>query len=115
MDPRQGGIQCVRASPGEAKLILSSCSLADFFEIFFLHRLSSLSQIILQARRTHTNTGSFSLDDIHIVMNRSCENIVPTTTPVPVTTTTSSPSSAMDCTFEQGDTQKQKSVESMCQ
>ncbi|XP_076601190.1 MAM and LDL-receptor class A domain-containing protein 1 [Chaetodon auriga] len=59
-------------------------------------------QIILQAQLSNPRTETFSLDDIHIMRDRSCDDSIPTTTPNPATVTTSAPSSAMDCTFEQG-------------
>ncbi|XP_070701014.1 MAM and LDL-receptor class A domain-containing protein 1 [Pempheris klunzingeri] len=59
-------------------------------------------QIILQASCADSKEGSFALDDIHIIRNKSCEELIPTTTPKPATTPTTAPSSAMDCTFDQG-------------
>nr|XP_033506790.1 MAM and LDL-receptor class A domain-containing protein 1 [Epinephelus lanceolatus] len=59
-------------------------------------------QIILQARCPDSKDGTFSLDDIHIIRGRFCDDTIPTTTPIPATTTTTAPASAMDCTFEQG-------------
>ena len=64
------------------------------------------SQIILQASCPSSAEGSFSLDDVHIIRGTSCDEIIPTTTPDPVTMTTAAPASAMDCTFEQGDAGK---------
>ncbi|XP_038573588.1 MAM and LDL-receptor class A domain-containing protein 1 [Micropterus salmoides] len=63
---------------------------------------SGLHQIILQASCPASKEGSFALDDIHIIREKSCNDIIPTTTPNPATTTTTAPASAMDCTFEQG-------------
>ncbi|KAM9349890.1 apical endosomal glycoprotein [Symphorus nematophorus] len=63
---------------------------------------SGIHQIILQARCPSSVDGSFSLDDIHIIRDTSCDEIIPTTTPNPATTTPTAPASAMDCTFEQG-------------
>lgn len=65
-------------------------------------------QIILQANYTGSAEGTFSLDDVHIIRDRSCGDLVPPTTPAPVTTTTTAAASDMDCTFEQGDTEKLK-------
>ncbi|XP_068593728.1 MAM and LDL-receptor class A domain-containing protein 1 isoform X2 [Cebidichthys violaceus] len=59
-------------------------------------------QIILQASCPKLNDGSFALDDIHIIRDRFCDDIIPTTTPNPSTTTPTAPASNMDCTFEQG-------------
>lgn len=62
-------------------------------------------QIILQAsgpRGFSYKDGSFALDDVHIIRNKSCHDMIPTTTPNPTTTITAPPS-AMDCNFEQGD------------
>lgn len=75
---------------------------------YFLLVSASL-QIILQASPISTG-GSFALDDVHIIRDRSCDDIIPTTTPNPPTTTTSAPSSPMDCTFENGDSGKIGSV-----
>ncbi|XP_057713068.1 MAM and LDL-receptor class A domain-containing protein 1 [Corythoichthys intestinalis] len=58
-------------------------------------------QIILQATSASSTESSFSLDDIHIIRNTSCYDII-TTTSIPATTTTATPSSDMHCTFEQG-------------
>ncbi|XP_055359914.1 MAM and LDL-receptor class A domain-containing protein 2 isoform X2 [Betta splendens] len=61
-------------------------------------------QIILQASTQvglRYKDGSFALDDVHIIRNKSCQDMVPTTTQPPTTTTTAPPS-AMDCSFEQG-------------
>ncbi|XP_041658947.1 MAM and LDL-receptor class A domain-containing protein 1 [Cheilinus undulatus] len=58
-------------------------------------------QIILQASSQESKDGSFSLDDVHIIRDMSCKDIIPTTTVNPPTTTTA-PTSIMDCTFEQG-------------
>ncbi|XP_044077011.1 MAM and LDL-receptor class A domain-containing protein 1 isoform X2 [Siniperca chuatsi] len=64
---------------------------------------SGLHQIILQATCPKSKEGSFALDDVHIIRDKSCDDdIIPTTTPNPATTTTTAPASAMDCTFEQG-------------
>lgn len=62
-------------------------------------------QIILQANYTGSADGTLSLDDVHIIRDKSCGDLVPTT-PAPVTTTTAAAASDMDCTFEQGDTEK---------
>lgn len=59
-------------------------------------------QIILQASCPSSKKGSFALDDVHIIRNEFCDEIMPTTTPNPATTTTSVLPSDMDCTFEQG-------------
>ncbi|XP_071348966.1 MAM and LDL-receptor class A domain-containing protein 2 isoform X2 [Trachinotus anak] len=60
-------------------------------------------QIVLQASCPKSSTsGSFALDDVHIIRNRSCDDIIPTTTTAPATMTTAAPASDMDCTFEQG-------------
>ncbi|XP_047444387.1 MAM and LDL-receptor class A domain-containing protein 2 isoform X2 [Mugil cephalus] len=59
-------------------------------------------KIILEARCPASAEGSFALDDVRIMRNRSCEVIIPTATPTPTTTTTTAPASAMDCTFEKG-------------
>lgn len=64
------------------------------------------SQIILQASCPNPGDYSFALDDIHIIRDKSCEGVIPTTTPNPATTTTTAPASHMDCTFEQGDREK---------
>ncbi|KAM7379552.1 hypothetical protein PAMP_005098 [Pampus punctatissimus] len=66
------------------------------------YNASGLHQVILQASCSSSIDESFSLDDVHIIMNKSCHDIIPTTTPNPATTTTAAPASAMDCTFEQG-------------
>lgn len=66
----------------------------------------SLLQIILQARCPASTDDSFSLDDVHIIRNMSCDDLIPTTTPYPTTTMTSAPASAMDCTFEEGKSAK---------
>ncbi len=58
-------------------------------------------QIILQARCSGSVEQSMALDDVHIIRDRFCNDIVPTTTPEPDTKTTAAPDSAMDCTFEQ--------------
>ncbi|RVE62060.1 hypothetical protein OJAV_G00176900 [Oryzias javanicus] len=59
-------------------------------------------QIILQANCPADEVGSFSLDDVHIIRGRSCDETSPTTTLTPPTTTPAGPSSDMDCTFEEG-------------
>uniref|UniRef100_A0AAQ5YK66 MAM domain-containing protein n=1 Tax=Amphiprion ocellaris TaxID=80972 RepID=A0AAQ5YK66_AMPOC len=59
-------------------------------------------QIILQARSPDSQDGSFALDDVHIIRDKSCDDIMVTMTPNPATTTTTAPTSTMDCTFEQG-------------
>nr|XP_020447005.1 MAM and LDL-receptor class A domain-containing protein 1-like isoform X2 [Monopterus albus] len=59
-------------------------------------------QIILQASCPDSKDASFALDDVHIIRDKSCHDIMLTTTPNPVTTTTAAPASAMDCTFQQG-------------
>ncbi|KAK1879509.1 MAM and LDL-receptor class A domain containing protein 1 [Dissostichus eleginoides] len=66
------------------------------------YNASGPHQIILQASCPNSNDGSLSLDDIHIIRGQFCDDIFPTTTPNPVTTTTTAPASAMDCTFEKG-------------
>ncbi|XP_061879772.1 MAM and LDL-receptor class A domain-containing protein 1 isoform X1 [Entelurus aequoreus] len=62
-------------------------------------------QIILQANNTVSSISdsSFSLDDVHIIRNKSCLDTIPTTTPNPATTTTTTtpPNPGMHCTFEQ--------------
>ncbi|XP_054624893.1 MAM and LDL-receptor class A domain-containing protein 1 [Dunckerocampus dactyliophorus] len=58
-------------------------------------------QIILQASNLPWEDSSFSLDDVHIITNKSCRDTVPTTTPNPATTTTATPDSGVHCTFEQ--------------
>lgn len=65
------------------------------------YNASGRHQIILQATCPRSRCGSFALDDIHIIMNKSCDGFIPTTTPNPVTMTTTAHGSAMDCTFEQ--------------
>ncbi|XP_039670520.1 MAM and LDL-receptor class A domain-containing protein 1 [Perca fluviatilis] len=64
------------------------------------YNASGRHQIILQA--SASNDGSFALDDVHIIRGRFCDDIIPTTTPNPATTTTTAPASTIDCTFEQG-------------
>ncbi|XP_077580663.1 MAM and LDL-receptor class A domain-containing protein 2 [Stigmatopora nigra] len=59
-------------------------------------------QIILQATSTIDRDSSFSLDDIHILRNTSCQDTITTTTSQPATTTAINPSSDVQCTFEQG-------------
>ncbi|XP_069014100.1 apical endosomal glycoprotein [Embiotoca jacksoni] len=59
-------------------------------------------QIILQARSLASKEGSLALDDIHIIRDKTCNDIIQTTTPNPITTTTTTPVSDMDCTFEEG-------------
>ncbi|KAG7228996.1 hypothetical protein INR49_013229 [Caranx melampygus] len=66
------------------------------------YNASGPHQIILQANYTNSAEGTFALDDIHIIRDKSCGDLVPTTTPAPATTTTAAPASDMDCTFEQG-------------
>ncbi|XP_067330349.1 MAM and LDL-receptor class A domain-containing protein 2 [Channa argus] len=66
------------------------------------YRSSGPHQIILQASCPASKEGSFALDDVHIIRNESCHDIILTTTPNPVTMTTAAPASAMDCSFEQG-------------
>ncbi|XP_034558606.1 MAM and LDL-receptor class A domain-containing protein 2 [Notolabrus celidotus] len=66
------------------------------------YKASGLHQIVLQATCPKSQDNSFALDDIHIIRNMSCEDMIPTTTPIPDTTPTTAPASAMDCTFEQG-------------
>ncbi|XP_018531715.2 MAM and LDL-receptor class A domain-containing protein 1 [Lates calcarifer] len=64
---------------------------------------SELHQIVLQASCPDSQEGSFALDDVHVIRDESCYDIIPNTTPTPdTTTTTAAPPSAMDCTFEQG-------------
>ncbi|XP_028283475.1 MAM and LDL-receptor class A domain-containing protein 2 [Parambassis ranga] len=58
-------------------------------------------QIILHVRAPALKEGSFAVDDVHI-HDMSCDDIIPTTTPNPPTTTTAAPASGMDCTFEEG-------------
>ncbi|XP_077471884.1 MAM and LDL-receptor class A domain-containing protein 1 isoform X3 [Stigmatopora argus] len=58
-------------------------------------------QIIFQATSGSEMDSSFSLDDIHILRNKSCQDTIPTTSP-PATTTATTPSSDVQCTFEQG-------------
>ncbi|XP_037131957.1 MAM and LDL-receptor class A domain-containing protein 1 isoform X1 [Syngnathus acus] len=58
-------------------------------------------QIILQASSPASEDSSFSLDDLHIVRNKSCHDSIPSTTPNPVTTT-ATPDYGVHCTFEQG-------------
>ncbi|XP_061652622.1 MAM and LDL-receptor class A domain-containing protein 2 isoform X2 [Phyllopteryx taeniolatus] len=57
-------------------------------------------QIILQASSLSSHSG-FSLDDVHIIRNKSCHDVIPTTTPNPATPTTATPESGVHCTFEQ--------------
>ncbi|XP_061588557.1 MAM and LDL-receptor class A domain-containing protein 2 [Cololabis saira] len=58
--------------------------------------------IVLHARLPGSESGGgFSLDDIHIIRGRSCNDTIVTTTPIPATTTAALPS-AMDCTFQEG-------------
>ncbi|XP_019751859.1 MAM and LDL-receptor class A domain-containing protein 2 [Hippocampus comes] len=58
-------------------------------------------QIILQASSPPSKYSTFSLDDLHILRNKSC-HILPTTTPNPaITTTTAAPDDGVHCTFEQ--------------
>lgn len=71
-------------------------------------------QIVLEATCPKPDCGSISLDDVHIIRDVSCSELIPTTPaptptilPPPSTTaapspTTPPPASAMDCTFEQG-------------
>ncbi|XP_058498690.1 MAM and LDL-receptor class A domain-containing protein 2 isoform X1 [Solea solea] len=59
-------------------------------------------QIILQANSSTTLEECFALDDVHIMRNRACDYIIPTTTSAPATTITPAPATAMDCAFEQG-------------
>ncbi|XP_034743360.1 MAM and LDL-receptor class A domain-containing protein 1 [Etheostoma cragini] len=66
------------------------------------YNASGRHQIILQANYSSSMDGSLALDDIHIIRGRICDDIIPTTTLNPATTTTSAPASAIDCTFEQG-------------
>ncbi|XP_074507832.1 MAM and LDL-receptor class A domain-containing protein 1 [Sebastes fasciatus] len=66
------------------------------------YNASGPHQMILQANCSSSTCGSFALDDVHIIRGRFCDDIIPTTTPNPATTTTTAPASAMDCTFEQG-------------
>ncbi|XP_055007320.1 MAM and LDL-receptor class A domain-containing protein 1 isoform X2 [Boleophthalmus pectinirostris] len=61
---------------------------------------SGLHQIVIEATCPESNCGSISLDDIHIMKDISCSDLIPTTTAPPPTTP--APPSAMDCTFEQG-------------
>ncbi|XP_061694563.1 MAM and LDL-receptor class A domain-containing protein 2 isoform X2 [Syngnathoides biaculeatus] len=56
-------------------------------------------QIILQAT-TQNSHSAFSLDDVHIIKNKSCHGVIPTTTPYPATTT-ATPDSGVHCTFEE--------------
>ena len=70
-----------------------------------LNHLEPLSQIILQAS-CNTSEVSLALDDVHIIRDKSCDEMIPTTTSAPATTTTPAPASPMDCTFEQGDAGK---------
>lgn len=71
------------------------------FLLFFLMNYCPSSKLILQANCSCSDM-SIALDDIYIMRNESCNEITPTTTPNPPTMT-SSPPSAMDCTFEHGD------------
>ncbi|KAL6103987.1 uncharacterized protein ACO6RY_13812 [Pungitius sinensis] len=66
------------------------------------YNASGPHQIILQANSSTSLGGGFSLDDIHIIRERSCDDVVPTTTPNPPTPTPTAPASDMDCTFEHG-------------
>ncbi|CAJ1072730.1 MAM and LDL-receptor class A domain-containing protein 2 [Xyrichtys novacula] len=66
------------------------------------YNASGPHQIILQATCPESVHASFALDDVHIIRDLSCEDLIPTTTPIPATTPTTPPASAMDCTFEQG-------------
>ncbi|XP_028297170.1 MAM and LDL-receptor class A domain-containing protein 2 isoform X2 [Gouania willdenowi] len=62
---------------------------------------SSSHKIILQAKSPAYKTASFSIDDVHIIRNQTCDDLTPTTTPSPPTTTTA-PASSLDCSFEGG-------------
>ncbi|KAJ0011984.1 hypothetical protein NQD34_012959 [Periophthalmus magnuspinnatus] len=61
---------------------------------------SGLHQIVLEATCPKSDCGSISLDDVHIMRDISCSDLIPTTTAFPPTTP--APPSTMDCTFEQG-------------
>lgn len=115
MDPSEGGLQCIRASPGIISLHSNnhnhpdqSCS-EQTSDHFYMNCRPSL-QIILQASCPPSDDESFALDDVHIIRDRSCDYVIPTTTPNPPSTTTSAPASAMDCTFENGKQGKSGSV-----
>lgn len=70
------------------------------FLLLFLLIYCPSSKLILQANCKCSD--SIALDDIRILRDKSCNEITPTTTPNPPTTTSSTPS-AMDCTFEHGE------------
>nr|XP_046265191.1 MAM and LDL-receptor class A domain-containing protein 1 isoform X2 [Scatophagus argus] len=59
-------------------------------------------QIVLQASFSSSVIETLALDDVHIIRNTRCDEVIPTTTPIPATTTTTAPVSPMDCTFEHG-------------
>ncbi|KAM8838449.1 MAM and LDL-receptor class A domain-containing protein 2 isoform 2-T2 [Synchiropus picturatus] len=59
-------------------------------------------QLILQANWTGSSEGGFAIDDVHVRLNEFCTDPVPTTTPVPVSTTPQPPTSLITCSFEEG-------------
>ncbi|XP_031666604.1 MAM and LDL-receptor class A domain-containing protein 2 [Oncorhynchus kisutch] len=58
-------------------------------------------QIIFSTRRPGREDGGIALDDIHVRMNLSCAELIPTTS-APTTVPTTPPATPMDCTFEHG-------------
>ncbi|XP_046883115.1 MAM and LDL-receptor class A domain-containing protein 1-like [Hypomesus transpacificus] len=66
------------------------------------YKTTGTHQIVFEATNLNKEEGGIALDDVHILLNTSCADLLPTTPPPPTTPAPTPPPSPMDCNFEQG-------------